>query len=221
MKALFQKRFEEGLEKIASSLTKKGGRKRYDAVMLRLGRLTERYPIIAQFYRVEVKEEKGKATGITWSIDKEKEMEARFAGSYYIRSSRTDLDEKELWSLYMMLTTVEESFRCLKSELGLRPMYHRKDKRLEGHLFISVMAYHLMAVIRRKLQAGGINHRWSTVRNRMATQMRVTASLTDQDGKRIHLRQTTDPEPFHFLIHRALGLPVRPLKPRQSRTQTL
>jgi len=218
MKALFQKRFEEGLRKISASLGKKRGHKRYDSVMLRLGRLTEKYPTIARFYRVEVKQEQGRATEIHWTIDKEKEMETRFAGSYYIRTSRTDLGEKELWSLYMMLTGVEEGFRCLKSELGLRPMYHRLDKRLEGHLFISVMAYHLMAAICRQLQAKGISHRWETIRNRMATQMRVTASLTNENGKRIHLRQTTDPEPFHFQVHRALGLPARPLKTRKSNT---
>lgn len=217
MKTLFQERFEEGLKKIASSLTKKGGRKRYDSVMLRLGRLTEKYPTIAQFYHVEVNREKGKAIGITWTINRKKEMEARFAGSYYIRSSRADLDEKALWSLYMMLTTVEEAFRCLKSELGLRPMRHRLDKRLEGHLFISVLAYHLMSVVQRQLKARGISHRWGIIRNRMATQVRVTASITNDKGKRIHIRQTTDPEPFHYQIHRALGLPVKPLRTKQSR----
>lgn len=216
MKDLFQQRFEEGLKQIAASLSKKRGRKRYDAVMKRLGRLTEKYPTVAQFYRIEVKEEKGRATEITWFIDKEKELEVRFAGSYYIRSSRTDLDEKELWSLYMMLTTVEEGFRCLKSELGMRPMYHRLDKRLEGHLFISVLAYHLMATIRRRLHTQGISLRWDTIRNRMATQMRVTASLTNEKGKRIHFRQTTDPEPFHYQVHRALGVPPRPVQSRRS-----
>jgi len=140
MKASFQKHFEEGLQAISDSLIKKRGHKGYPKVMERLGRLRERYPTIAQFYNVEVKEEKRRVTQIEWSIDREKEMEARFSGSYYIRSSRTDLDEKELWSLYTMLTQIEESFRTLKSELGLRPVRHHKDPRMEGHLFISVLA---------------------------------------------------------------------------------
>lgn len=212
MKAHFQKRFEENLEGIVASLTKKRGHKGYGSIMERIGRLRERYPTIARFYDVRVKEERGRVTRIEWSIDREKELEARFSGSYYIRSSRTDLDEKELWSLYMMLGQVEESFRCLKSELGLRPVYHRKDPRQEGHLFITVLAYHLLATIQRELKGKGISYRWSTLRTRLSTHMRATASVTTEKGERVYLRQTGDPEPFHLEIYRALGLPAKPLK---------
>ena len=217
MKASFQKHFEAGLQAISDSLTKKRGHKSYRRVMERLGRLKERYPSIARFYKVEVQEERERVTRIEWCIDQEKELEGRFSGSYYIRSSRTDLDEKELWSLYMMLGQMEESFRCLKSELGLRPVRHHKDPRMEGHLFISVLAYHLLASIQRELRQKGISYRWQTIRNRLSTQTRVTASVTNDKGERIHIRQTTDPEPFHFEIYRALGLPAKPLKAKRLR----
>ena len=217
IKSRFQKRFEEGLEAISNSLTKKAGRKRYGKIMERIGRLREKYPTIARFYKVDVEEAKGRVTRIEWSIDEEKALEARFSGTYYIRSSRTDLDEKELWSLYMMLGQVEESFRCLKSELGLRPVYHRKDSRQEGHLFISVLAYHLMATIQRSLKNKGLSYRWNTIRARLSTHMRATASVTNEKGERIHLRQTGDPEPFHTQIYHALGLPVKPLKTKRMK----
>ena len=217
IKSRFQKRFEEGLEAISSSLTKKAGHKRYGRVMERIGRLRERYPTIARFYKVDVQEEKGRVTRIGWSIDGEKELEARFSGSYYIRSSRTDLDEKELWSLYMMLGQVEESFRCLKSELGLRPVFHRKDSRQEGHLFVSVLAYHLIATVQRDLRGKGLSHRWITLRTRLSTHMRATASVTNEKGERIHLRQTGDPEPFHMEIYHALGLSAKPLKTKRMK----
>lgn len=215
MKASFQKHFEEGLQAIAVSLSKKRGHKDYGKVMERIGRLRERYPNIARFYDVVVREERGRATRMEWRIDDEKELEARFSGSYYIRSSRTDLDEKGLWSLYMMLSQVEESFRCLKSELGLRPVYHRKDPRQEGHLFITVLAYHLLATTQRELKNKGISHRWSKLRTRLSTHMRATAAVTSDKGERIYLRQTGDPEPFHLDIYRALGLPVKPLKTKR------
>ncbi len=217
MKARFQKRFEEGLAAIAASLTRRRGHKRYGKVMERLGRLRERYPSIARFYEVRVTEEKGRATRLEWSLDAEEELEARFAGSYYIRSNRTDLDEKGLWSLYMMLNQVEESFRCLKSELGLRPVYHRKDPRQEGHLFITVLAYHLLATIQRQLKARGISYRWKTLRTRLASHMRATASVTNEQGERLYLRQTGDPESFHLEIYRALGLPPKPLKTKRMK----
>ena len=217
MKASFQKRFEEGIEAISDSLSRQRGHKGYGRVMERLGRLKQKYPTIARFYNVEVQEERGRVTRIEWGIDRKKELETRFSGSYYIRSSRTDLDEKELWSLYMMLTQIEESFRVLKSELGLRPVRHHKDPRMEGHLFISILAYHLLACVLRELRQKGISYRWETIRNKLSTQTRVTASLTNDKGERIHIRQTTDPEPFHFEIYRALGLPVKPLKAKRLR----
>ncbi len=106
MKSRFQQRFEEGLAAIAASLAKKRGQKRYGKIMERIGRLRERYPNISRYYQVEVTRENEMATGIKWEVTRKDELEMRFSGSYYIRSDRTDLDEKELWSLYMTLTDV-------------------------------------------------------------------------------------------------------------------
>ena len=217
IKARFQKRFEDGLASIVASLGKKRGVKRYEKVLERLGRLREKYPTIAQFYDVAVQHELGRVKNITWMIKDEKELSLRFAGSYYLRSDRSDLDEKELWSLYIMLTQVEDAFRCMKTDLGMRPVYHRKDHRQEGHLFITVLAYHLLVSIQRELKKKGIAHRWGTIRKQMAKQVRVTASLTNDKGERIHIRQTTDPEPFQYEIYRALGLPPKPLRAKRLR----
>jgi len=218
MKSRFQQYYEAGLQDIAASLMKKRGIKQYGKVMERLGRLHEKYPTIARYYQLEVQREGDKVKGITWKIDQEKELLARFAGSYYLRSSQAELEAKELWSLYMMLNRVEDSFRCLKSELGLRPVYHQKDRRLEGHLFISVLAYHLLASLQKRLMEKGVHYRWETIRTRMSNQTRVTTSITNEKGERLHIRATTDPEPFHFEIYRALGLPLRPLSTKRAKT---
>jgi transposase len=217
MMSLFQKRFEEGLKSITDALARKGGIKKYSRVMERLGRLREKYSTISQFYQIEVQREGEKAKSVTWSFDQGK-AKIRFSGSYYIRTNRQDLCEKELWSLYIMLTQVENAFRCLKSELGFRPVYHQKDDRMECHLFISVLAYHLMAAILRELKEKGISHRWETIRTQLATQVRVTTSVTTEKGERVYIRQTTEPEPFHYEIHRALGLPTKPLRTKRLRT---
>ena len=218
MKSRFQEYYEAGLQDIAASLSKKRGVKKYGKVMERLGRLHEKYPTIARYYQLDVQHDGDIVNGLTWKIDREEELRSRFSGSYYLRSSRSDLDAKELWSLYMMLNRVEDSFRYLKSELGLRPVYHQKDKRMEGHLFISVLAYHLLASIQKRLMEQGIHYRWDTIRTRMSNQTRVTTSITNDKGERIHIRATTDPEPFHFEIYRALGLPLRPLNTKRSKT---
>ena len=212
IKTRLQKRFEEGLAAIAASLKKKGGLKAYPKVLERLGRLRQKYPSINLFYDIEVKENQGLATDIIWQIPDQSGLKARFAGAYYLRSSRTDLSEKELWSLYNTLTNVEDAFRSLKGELGLRPVYHRKDARIEGHLFITVLAYHLLVAIQRRLREAGLHFRWQTIRRRMATQTRVTAAMTNNQGQRIHIRQTTQPEPFHMAVHKAVNSNPRPGK---------
>lgn len=219
MQTRMQQRFEEGLQNLAASLSKPRGRKRYDKVVERLGRLKEKYHSVAQFYRIEVQQQAGQVRQLVWAVEAPEKLQARFAGTYYLRSDRRDLDDKTLWSLYMMLTQLEDAFRSLKSELGLRPVYHRHDRRLEGHLFISVLAYHLLATIRRDLKKKGIHYRWQNLRRRLSTQMRVTVSVTNDRGERIYLRQTTDPEPFHLEIYRALGLPPKPLTTKRFQTQ--
>ncbi len=211
MKSRFQQKFEEGLEAILASLSKKRGRKNYGTIMERIGRLKERHPRIARFYQIDVTQEKEKVKSITWGIERKDELEMRFSGSYYIRSDRTDLSEKELWELYMTLTNVEEAFRCLKSELGLRPPYHQKDMRIAGHLFISVMAYHLLACIQKELKQKGINHHWKTIRMQMATHMLATTVGTSREGKQVYQRRVGDPEPFHLQVYQALGVSPHPL----------
>ena len=215
IRSRFQSRWEEALQGISDSLQKPRGRKRYERVIERLGRLRERYATLAQFYEITVDQAGGKATRLSWHIPQEEKLALRFSGAYLIRSSRKDWDEKQLWSLYNMLTSVEESFRALKSELGLRPLFHRVDRRLEGHLFITVCAYHLLVAIQRELRKRGIHHRWDTIRTQMRTQCRVTVSLRNDRGQRILVRQTTEPEPFHKEVYRALGLPMKPLSPKK------
>jgi len=214
IKNRFTKRFEEGLKSIERSIRNPRGRKSYDKIMERVGRLKEKCSSVSRFYYVNVErdDESGNASSIEWRLEKEVELESHFNGSYYIRSDRTDLADDELWKLYVMLTHVEDGFRCLKNDLGLRPNYHQKDGRMEGHLFISVLAYHLLAFIRRKLRQKGINRSWHTIRDLMSSQTRITTSLTTKDGRRIHIRQTTEPEDFHIRVYRALSLPTKPLK---------
>lgn len=211
MKSRFQQYFEEGLAAIAASLTKKRGQKDYGKIMERIGRLKGKYPRVARFYQIKVIREKDKVSEIRWEIERKDDLEMRFSGSYYIRSDRNDLNEKELWELYMMLTGVEEAFRCLKSELGLRPVYHQKDIRLEGHLFISVLAYHLLVCIQKEISGKGIKHRWETIRNRMANHMLATTFATNHKGERVYQRRIGDPEPFHLKVYQALGVSPHPL----------
>jgi transposase len=109
-----------------------------------------------------------------------------------------------------MLTDLEAVFRGLKSELGLRPVYHHNEKRTEGHLFITVLAYQLVQAIRRKLEAAGENISWSRLREVLSVQQRVTATFRQRDGRTLHVRKATIAEPALREIYDALGIDAAP-----------
>ena len=207
---LFAKRFETALAKLAEGLHKKGCTKRYDKVLERLGRLREKYPRAAQHYEISVEHDavSAKATAIRWQ--RTKPIEQTLPGVYCLRTNEDAWDEATLWRTYTMLTDLEAVFRCLKSELGLRPIYHRKTDRVSGHLFISVLAYHLVHTIRFQLKAAGIHLGWDGLRRALAGQDRVTVTLKRADGKTVHIRKATRAEPRQQVIYNALGVGNRP-----------
>ena len=109
-----------------------------------------------------------------------------------------------------MLTDLEAVFRSLKSELGLRPIYHQKKDRADGHLFITVLAYQAVQILRRKLKAHGVNQSWSSLRKVFAGQHRITATFRQRDSRTLHVRKTTVAEPKLRKLYDALGLCASP-----------
>ena len=99
----------------------------------------------------DIKLEKLKAIDIIWKKKEEKYEEERVKeGSYILRTNRTDLSAQKIWELYVMLGRIEASFKDMKSHPGMRPIFHRKESRVDAHMFISVLAYHLMHAIEHK-----------------------------------------------------------------------
>ena len=215
MKTKYQERFEVGLATIESSLNKARGMKKYDQILKRIGRVIEKHKRVARFYEITVTEDKesGNAASITWKRKNEELLNQNFAGSYFLKTSRTDLSEQEIWSLYITLNQVEDAFRAIKTDLEARPIYHRKGKRVDGHLFIVILAYHLLNTIRYQLKSRNINLRFSSIRKRLSTHTVVTTSFTNEAGRRIHIRNCVEAEPLHTVIYDALGISHVPLKP--------
>ncbi|NOY57305.1 MAG: IS1634 family transposase [Calditrichaeota bacterium] len=218
MKRRFQQRFEDALKQVADSLGKKGGTKKYDKVLKRIGRLQQKYASIAQYYEIAVQHKDQTATRIEWKFVKQEKAEQRFSGAYFLRTSRTDLDETAIWSLYTMLTNVEDAFRSLKSELNLRPVFHQKEDRSDAHLFITVLAYHLLNTIQTQLRQHDIHMQWWNIREHLSSHVRITTSMTTKDGRRIHIRQSSAPESFHRIIYDAVHLNYYPLGQRRTET---
>ena len=202
---------EQEIEYLSDGLDIKRRLKSYPKVLERIGRLRQRYTRVSKGFSIDVKEHKGKAVKITCSFDPSK-LGKPYDGSYFIRTDRMDLSKDEIWSLYIMLTSVEDAFRCLKSELGLRPIHHSKPDRIEGHLFISILAYHLLNYIQQHLRKAGINHRWDTVRSLLQTHIALSTHLPTADGKMVHLRYCSIPTPKQVEVYSALKITSVPLK---------
>ena len=205
------KKFEEGLNGMNNGLKKKRTHKKYDKIIERIGRLKEKYGV-GSLYDIDVKQQKGVATKIIFNKNPNGKAKEKRVGEYVIRTNRLDLIEEEISKIHRTLTTIEDSFRSMKSELGLRPNYHKRDDTGTAHIFITVIAYHIIAGILKKLRTNGINYSWGTIRNILSTQVRVTTSFNTEDKAIIHVRTTTTPTLKQSDIYSKLGLVQKPLK---------
>ena len=204
--------FVAALQKIAAALGTPAGIKAMADVMQRVGRAKQRYAGAAQHYQVQVQADDSgtNATAITWDRRAKEGSAATHPGVYCLRTTLVDLDDATLWRTYTMLTQLESVFRSLKTDLGLRPVYHQVERRIEGHLFISVLAYHFVHTMRLQLKAKGIDDSWERLRQTLGNQQRITSTLTRRDGRVVHVRKATRPEPHQQRIYEVLALSANP-----------
>jgi len=217
MKQSFKKRFEDDLKKLANGLTKPKGRKKYPKILERIGRLKEKHKRISGCYEINVtaSEDGALATAVSWEVIDAK-MSEKLTGHYFLRTNLIGMGPKELWRLYNTLRGVEDAFRFMKSSLGLRPVYHQKEHRVDGHLWITILAYHLIQNCLYQLEKQGINYHWETIRALMSNRTRVTIEAKTQEGKTLYHRSTTKAEGEQVKIYKALGLSSQILKAQKT-----
>jgi len=208
----FGRRYVAGLQKIVDGLQTPRAEKRHDKLLERIGRLKAKSRGVSQHYTLNfTTDESGKrVTGLTWEKAAVNGTMATHPGVYCLRSNELDWDAEKLWRTYTMLTDLESVFRSLKSELGLRPVYHSSKNRVDGHLFITVLAYQCVQVLRVQLKQAGINDSWAQLRDTLSVQRRVTSSMRRRDGSTLHIRKSTVAEPDLQQIYKALKLDSAP-----------
>lgn len=204
--------FEAGLAKLAAGLAKPRGTKALAAVQQRIGRLKEKSRGIGQHYEISVTPDAAGETAIAiaWSKTPVDGSKLTHPGVCCLRSNETAWDAETLWHTYTRLTDLEAVFRGLKSDLGLRPVFHHTEDRTAGHLFITVLAYQLVQTIRRRLEAAGQSMSWARLREILSVQQRVTATFRQRDGRTLHVRKSTVAEPALRGIYDALGIDAVP-----------
>lgn len=208
----FTERFEAELDKLNDALSKPRTHKKLDRIWERIGRLKERSRGIGQHYHIEVIPDASgeKAAAISWERQPVAGSKLTTPGVYCLRSNLLEWDEQTLWQTYIMLTDLEAVFRSLKSELGLRPIYHSKQLRADGHLFITVLAYQLVQLLRRRLAEQDHHDSWNTLRQTLERQCRITAVFQRADGRTLHVRKATRAEPEQLHIYQALAVDPAP-----------
>jgi transposase len=215
MTALARRRLEAALDQINAGLSKPRSQKQPKRLWQRIGRLKQRYSAVAQHYQIELTpdpNDANKIIALNYSYAPDPASKAALPGHYVLRSNATELPAETLWRTYIQLTDVEAAFRSLKSELGLRPIYHHLERRCQAHLWISVLAYQCVQWLRRQLKAAGIDASWHQLRKTLQRHQRVTVSFNTAQGGRLHVRKSATPSAAAAAIYDALGLPHKPGK---------
>lgn len=208
MDSLKEARFLEDVGKLKRSVAK-GNVILAPKVQVRIGRIMQRYPTVARYYEIEAVTDSDRRRVLSLKVEKKKEKRKDrniLTGCYVIETTHKDMEDIDILKSYHTLARVEAAFRSLKTDLGLRPVYHHKEARCGAHLFITVLAYHLLNTIELILLEKGEHKRWSTIRDELSTHMRTTVIVSDKDGKIHHIRVSSSPEPHQKRIYDMLGI---------------
>jgi transposase len=186
-----------------------------------IGRLKERYPRVARYYAITYD---AATHTLSWAEQTEKKTAAStLDGTYLLKTDRQDLADDEVWRLYILLTRVEAAFRAMKSPLMERPIFHHLEHRVQTHIFLCVLAYHLLVAIEKRFLDQGVHTSWATLREQLSTHQVMTVVLPATTGRTLRIRKSSTPEASHREIYRTLRMPqevMRPVKtwsPAQSR----
>jgi transposase len=179
-----------------------------------IGRLKERYPRVARYYRLSY-DEPNRTLSAEFDADKHLHAE-RLDGCYLLKTSRDDLSGDELWRIYILLTRAENAFRDMKSPLAERPIWHHLEQRTDTHIFLCVLAYHLLISIEKTLLDNGVHTSWATVRDILKTHQICTVVLPTDDGSCLRIRKAATPDSDVQQLYRHLDISPDIIKPRHT-----
>ena len=247
----FQENFEKGLSIISASLEKKSGIKLEEKVYERVGRLKQKFPSISRYYEinytVETETIKNRKTKENTPVRKVKSMSWKVkgniepneqSGTYFLRTS-LEMSEEILWVIYNIIREIESSFRTLKTDLDLRPIYHKKDESSMAHLHLGLLAYWVVNTIRYQLKVGEAkekaaagtqaqaqeydsqnipvkyNAQWKEIIRIMNTQKAVTTVSQNRYDEVIISHRCSEPTPKVEAIYRRLKYKAKPYTKRK------
>jgi len=205
-----EKKLIADLKKLAKRIAT-GRLKKEENIYEAIGRIKERYPRVARYYRIEydslMKElsyiENAERKGLAESLD----------GSYMLKTDRYDMSDDDIWRTYSLLTRCENAFRNMKSPLCERPIFHQLKRRVQTHIFLCVLAYHLLVAIEKTLLDEDIHTSWLTIKDTLKTHQVATVILPTTSGEILKIRKGVNAEPPHLEIYKSLKISSEVMKP--------
>ena len=203
----FEKRIEEGLEKIVASCRKR--KQLPAAVGQRVGRLLGQNSRAAGAFAVQIDPDANGFARCRWNrIDRWREWARLSEGCYVLRSNVTDWSPEELWHAYMQLTEAEAAFRIQKTDLELRPIWHQKQERVEAHLLVCFLAYVLWKALAQLCQRTGLGNEPRKIFEELEDISLVDVVLPTRNGVTIRKRCISRPTEHQAILLQHLGLPL-------------
>jgi transposase len=148
---------------------------------------------VARYYRLSHDE---KTATLVSSFDADKHLTAeKLDGCYLLKTDRKDLTADEIWRIYTLLSRAEDAFRDMKSPLAERPIFHHLEHRVESHVFVCLLAFHLLVAIEKTLRDQGVHTSWATVRDVLKTHQVSTVVLPTTNGRCLRIRMAATPDP--------------------------
>ena len=205
MHARFEKRLEEGLEKIAASCRQR--RYQVGTIGKRLGRLLQRNSRAARLFDAEgVEGTDGRAKLIWNKVKAWRDWASLSEGCYLLRSNVTDWRAEDLWKAYIQLTEAEAAFRIQKSDLRIRPIWHQKAERVQGHILVCFLAYVLWKTLSQLCGRAGLGSEPRRVFEELSKIKVVDVVLPTRTGIDIRKRCVTQPNDHQAILLQRLGL---------------
>ncbi len=198
------------LEKLSHRVSA-GQLKRPEKIAEAIGRLKERYPRVARYYELAVDPDTAQFSA-TLKED-ERAKAAQLDGCYVIKTDHDNLSAEDYWRIYALLTRAEDAFRDMKTPLAERPIYHQREDRVDSHIFLCVLAFHLLVAIEKTLVDQGFHTSWASVREMLKTHQVCTIVLPTKRGQTLRIRKASTPENDVAELYARLGLSDRIISP--------
>jgi len=208
-----EQRLLTDLEKLKARI-EKGRLAKSSKIAEAVGRLKQRHSRVARYYQMTYDENEKR---FSYELNQEKHAKAKkLDGSYMLKTDRDDLSADDAWRIYSLLTRAEDAFRDMKSPLAERPIFHHLEHRVETHIFLCVLAYHLLVAIEKTLLDQAVHTSWATLRGALSTHQVSTIVLPTGDGASLRIRKASTPEPEHREIYQLLRLPEEVMRPKKT-----